>query len=322
MSVEHTVIAHYRHGTLEDALLKGLAAAGKDLDKLTPDDLAPADEFHIGGRQATVDFAAAFEPAADMHWLDIGSGLGGPSRYVVHHYKCRVTGVDLSEEYVAVAGSLARRVGLGGKVSYRQASALALPFADDSFDGAYMQHVGMNIADKAKLFNEVHRVLKPGGVFAIYDVMRGSEGVFTYPVPWASGAESNFVETPATYRALLTAEGFEVVEEHDRSDFAMAFFKALQARMARTGAPPAFGLQIVMGATAPQKVANMIGLVERGTIAPVVMICRRVETSRTRGMCRVQVRRSARDTHITDTSRHRLVRACYNPLTRGSARAP
>src|SRR3990170_204516 len=124
MTVECTVIEHYRHGALEDALLKGLAAAGKDVNNLTPDDLAPADEFHIGGRQATIDFAAEFKPSADTHWLDIGSGLGG-------------------------------------KVSYRQASALALPFENNTFDGAYMQHVGMNIADKAKLFGEVHRVLKP-----------------------------------------------------------------------------------------------------------------------------------------------------------------
>jgi ubiquinone/menaquinone biosynthesis C-methylase UbiE len=279
MSVEHTVIAHYRHGALEDALLQGLAAAGKDLDKLTPDDLAPADEFHIGGRQATVDFVAEFKPAADMHWLDIGSGLGGPARYVAHHYKCRVTGVDLSEEYVAVAGSLSQRVGLGGKVGYRQASALDLPFDGNSFDGAYMQHVGMNIADKARLFNEVHRVLKPGGTFALYDVMRGKDGIFNYPVPWASGEETNFIETPATYRALLSAEGFEVIKERDRTDFALDFFKALQAKSAAGGGPPKFGLQIVMGASTPQKVANMIGLIERGTVAPVVMICRRVEVN-------------------------------------------
>ena len=279
MTVERIVIEHYRHGTLEDALLKGLAAAGKDIDRLTPDDLAPADEFHIGGRQATLDFAAEFAPGAGMHWLDIGSGIGGASRYIAHHYDCRVTGIDLSEEYVEVAGALSRRVGLGGKVGYRQASALALPFADNTFDGAYMQHVGMNIADKAKLFNEVHRVLKPGAVFATYDVMRGNDGAFTYPVPWASSEESNFIETPATYRALLSAEGFEVVKERNRTDFAMDFFRALQARMAQAGRPPAFGLQIVMGATALQKVANMIGLVERGTIAPTVMICRRADVS-------------------------------------------
>ena len=276
MTIENTVIAHYWHGALEEALLQGLAVAGKDIDKLAPDDLAAADEFHIGGRQATVDFVAEFQPGAGTHWLDIGSGLGGPSRFVAHSCHCRVTGVDLSEEYVAVAGSLASRVGLADKVDYRQGSALALPFGDNSFDGVYMQHVGMNIADKAKLFNEVHRVLKPDGIFALYDVMRGNDGTFNYPVPWASGAESNFIETPATYRALLNAEGFEIVRERNRVDFAMGFFRALQAKAGGGGRPSPFGLQIVMGANTPQKVANMIGLVECGSVAPVVMICRRV----------------------------------------------
>ena len=277
MTVERTVLEHYRHGALEDALLKGLAAAGKDIDKLTPDDLAPADEFHIGGRQATVDFAAEFKPAAETHWLDIGSGLGGPSRYVAQTYRCRVTGVDLSEEYVAVAGALAQRVGLGDRVSYRQASALALPFEDNAFDGAFMQHVGMNIADKTKLFGEIHRVLKPNGILALYDVMSGNDGVFSFPVPWASGEGTNFIETPATYRALLSAKGFEVTGERNRRDFAMATFRALQARSGRARAPSKFGLQIVMGANTPQKVANMFGMIERGTIVPVEMICRRVE---------------------------------------------
>ncbi len=277
MTVEAIVIEHYRHGALEDALLKGLQAAGKDLNTLTPDDLAPADEFHMGGRQATVEFAAEFKPSADMHWLDIGSGLGGASRYIAHEYKCRVTGVDLSEEYVAVAGSLSTRVGLEGKVSYRQASALALPFKDGTFDGAYMQHVGMNIADKTKLFGEVHRVLKPGAVFAIYDIMRTDEGPFSYPVPWTSTEETNFIEAPATYRALLTAEGFEVVKERNRSRFAIEFYRNMKARIAASGGPPAFGLHIIMGAAAPERSANMISLLERGTIAPVEMICRRVQ---------------------------------------------
>jgi ubiquinone/menaquinone biosynthesis C-methylase UbiE len=283
MTVERTVIEHYRHGALEDALLKALAAAGKDINNLTPDDLAPADEFHIAGRQATIDFAAEFKPAADTHWLDIGSGLGGPSRYLAHTYNCRITGVDLSEEYVAVAGSLSQRVGLGSKVSYRQASALALPFENNTFDGAYMQHVGMNITDKGKLFGEIHRVLKPSGIFAIYDVMRGNDSVFSYPVPWASAEEINFVETPATYRALLAAEGFEVVQERNRRDFAMDLFGVLQAKVIQAGGPSKFGLQIVMGANTSQKVGNMISMIERGTVAPVEMICRRIEVNRTRG---------------------------------------
>ena len=218
-------------------------------------------------------------PAPGTHLLDIGCGIGGPSRFFAQHYDCHVTGVDLSEEYVVIAGSLARRVALDGRVQYRVASATDLPFPDGSFDGAYMEHVGMNIADKARLFHEVHRVLKPDGTFALYDVMRTGDGAFNYPVPWSSGDESNFIETPATYRALLTADGFEIVKERDRGDFALEFFRAMQARMAASGGPPPFGQQIVLGATAPQKVANLTALIEAGIVAPVEMICRRVEVN-------------------------------------------
>jgi ubiquinone/menaquinone biosynthesis C-methylase UbiE len=276
MTVEQSIIAHYRHGTLEEALLAGLVAAGKNPENLSPDDLAAADEFHLGGRQATQDLAAEFAPAAGMHLLDIGCGLGGPSRFFARHYGCRVTGVDLSEEYVITAGALARRVALDARVSYRVASALALPFPDNSFDAAYMQHVGMNIADKARLFHEVHRVLKPAALFAIYDVMRTGEGPLSYPLPWASDDAGNFIDTPAAYRALLSADGFEVIKERNRAAFALDIFRSLKAKMAR-GGPPPFGLHIVMGASAPQKVANTVALLECGTIAPVEIICRRVE---------------------------------------------
>jgi ubiquinone/menaquinone biosynthesis C-methylase UbiE len=279
MTVERTVIEHYRHGTLEEDMLKALAAAGKDIDRLTPDDLAPVDEFHIGGRRATVDFASELAPAADMHLLDIGSGLGGPARYFAQAYRCRVTGLDLSEEYVAVAGALAQRVGLADQVSYRQGNALDLPFDDATFDGAYMMHVGMNIADKARLYSEVHRVLKPGGAFGLYDVMRINEGLFSYPVPWSSGEETNFIETPATYRALLSAEGFEVVKERDRRQLAVDFYRERMANAAKRAGRPLLSVPIYMGANAAKKVANMNELLERGTIAPVEMICRRVEAN-------------------------------------------
>jgi ubiquinone/menaquinone biosynthesis C-methylase UbiE len=61
-----------------------------------------------------------------------------------------------------------------------------MPFPDRSFDGAYMLHVGMNIEDKEKLASEVARVLRPGSVFGIYDVMRTGPGELAYPVPWAA----------------------------------------------------------------------------------------------------------------------------------------
>ncbi len=209
MTVDHDITRHYGHGALDEAILSALKAAGKDPDKLTLADLAPIDEFHIGGRQATLDLAAQLDLPRGVHVLDIGSGIGGPSRTLAQERGWRIDGIDLTPEYVEVAERMSRRVGLGGAVSYRQASATALPFADATFDGAYMLHVGMNIADKKAAFAEIRRVLKPGGVFAIYDVMRESDGEFTYPVPWSTAAETNFIDTAGCLQAATGRSGLQ-----------------------------------------------------------------------------------------------------------------
>jgi ubiquinone/menaquinone biosynthesis C-methylase UbiE len=276
MELEQSVAQHYTHGSLEGAIFGALAASGKDLDHLAPAD-APVDEFHIGGRQATTEFAAELEIEPGLHLLDIGSGLGGASRYFAHECRCRVTAIDLTQEYVRAAEALAKRVGLENQISYQHGSALALPFAPRSFDGAYMLHVGMNIQDKARLFAEVQRVLKPGGIFGIYDVMRESgEGDLSFPVPWASSPDTSFVESAVTYRCLLESAGLAVQKERSRREFAVEFFRQMRARAAQGGGPPPLGLHILMGTSAPQKVANMIDNLERGLIAPTEIISRAI----------------------------------------------
>jgi ubiquinone/menaquinone biosynthesis C-methylase UbiE len=273
MTLDQSVARHYQHGALEQAILDALKSAGKDIERLSAADLAAVDEFHIGGRQATLDLANQLDLPRGARVLDVGCGIGGPSRCLAAARGWRIDGIDLTPEYVHVAEQLSRRVGLGDAVSYRQASATALPFADATFDGAYMLHVGMNIADKAKAFAEVRRVLKAGGLFAIYDVMRESDGAFAYPVPWSSAPETNFIDTASAYRRLLADAGFTVERERSRRDFAIALFKQMRQGVAQDG-PPVPGLQIVMGATAPQKVANMMGLLERGVFAPMEIIGR------------------------------------------------
>ena len=273
MDLDQNIAQHYAHGALETAILAALAAAGKNPDALTPSDLAPVDEFHIGGRQATRDLSAQLDLSRGARVLDVGSGLGGPSRYFSEDRGWQVQGIDLTPEYVDVATSLSRRVGLADITAYRVASASELPFDDLSFDGAYMLHVGMNIADKRTAFAEVHRVLKPRGLFAIYDVMLEGNGDFAYPVPWSSGPETNFIASAEAYRTDLSAAGFTIVKERNRRDFALESFAQMRQRMA-AGGPSAPGLQIAMGATAAQKVANMMGGVQRGLFAPVEIISR------------------------------------------------
>ena len=272
MPANADVSRHYTHGELIEAIRAGLAALGKPPDAVTVDDLAPVDEFHIGGRKATADLLSQLRLSAGMHVLDVGCGLGGAARFVVSRYGCRVTGIDLTTEYVEAGNTLTDWVGLKDRISLHQGSALATPFADRSFDAAYMLHVGMNIADKGRLAQEVARVLRPGSRFGIYDVMRTGPGDLAYPVPWAATAELSAVADPQEYRRALQAAGFSVSGERNRRDFALAFFAELRAKTAAAGGPPPLGLHVLMGSSTPQKLENMIGNISASHIAPIELI--------------------------------------------------
>jgi ubiquinone/menaquinone biosynthesis C-methylase UbiE len=271
---ERRIAQHYSQSDLERTILDALIASGKDIERLQASDLSAVDEFHTGGRQATVELAAQAGFEAHMHILDIGCGIGGPSRYFAEAHGCRVTGIDLTEDFVRAAEALARRVGLAGRVAYRQASALALPFEPASFDGAYMMHAGMNIQDKAALFEEVRRVLRRGAVFAIYDVMRTGEGRLSFPVHWAATEETSFVDGVAEYRRALDAKGFDLIKERNRHEFAREVFREVQARAAESADAPPLGVQILMKTDIEQKLANVVSNVEQGLIAPFELICR------------------------------------------------
>jgi len=236
---------------------------------------APVDEFHIGGRQASEDFLSQLDLTLEKQVLDVGCGLGGAARFAASRYGCHVTGIDLTPEYIETAKAVCAWVGLDNRISLRQGSALAMPFADGTFDCAYMLHVGMNIDDKEKLFSEVSRVLRPHSLFGIYDVMRIGDDELTYPVPWATTSETSAVAKPTQYHQALEKAGFAVTAEHNRRDFALAFFDQLRARTAAAGGPPPLGLHILMGRNTPDKVQNMIANVSNGRIAPVELIARK-----------------------------------------------
>lgn len=276
MPAQVDVSKHYTHGGLVEAIRAGIVALGKAPDTVTVDDLAPVDEFHIGGRRASEEFLDQLGFSAQMHVLDIGCGLGGPARFVASRYGSRVTGVDLTTEYVETGNALCKWVRLDQRISLRQGSALAMPFADRRFDGAYMMHVGMNIEDKEKLAAEVARVLRPGSCCGIYDVMRTGPGELAYPVPWATTADLSAVATPERYKKALEEAGFTVIAERNRRDFALAFFADLRAKMAAAGGPPPLGLHVLMGKNTPEKVQNVIDSISKGLIAPVELIARKL----------------------------------------------
>ncbi|MCZ3378111.1 class I SAM-dependent methyltransferase [Rhizobium sp. AG207R] len=275
MSTEEKVASHYTHGSLETAILQTLAADGADIENLRIRDLAGVDEFHLGRHAATVDFARDLDLSAGLRVADIGSGLGGPARHFADSYGCLVSGVDLTEEFVQVANSLTARCGLTEQVSFQQGSALALPLESGGFDRATLIHVGMNIEDKARLFSEIRRILKPGGSFGLYEIMQMREGALPYPMPWAMEPETSFVCSPDTYRNLLDEAGFVVELEQDRSALAIRLAHEARARAA-AGELRDQGVRTLMGPRAGERIGNVNMSVEGGLLAPIEMIARAI----------------------------------------------
>ncbi|WP_120635169.1 methyltransferase domain-containing protein [Ruegeria sp. EL01] len=270
--IEDAVAQHYTTGALTERVREALQASGVDPDAATVADLKAGDEFHTGGVAATDHLFAQLAPTHATRVLDIGCGIGGTSRYVVDHYDSNVTGVDLTPEFVETAIALSDLVGLSQKMTFVVGSALDLPVPDAGFDLAVMLHVGMNIDDKAGLFSEVSRVLATGGTFALFDVMGGSvDEPLAFPLPWSTLPETSFVDAPDVYKDAAAAAGMELVAENDRTEFAIAFFQEVFARVAESGPAP-LGIHLMMGETAPEKFQNYVANLEAGRIRPTEMI--------------------------------------------------
>ena len=270
MSVEERVQEHYGNADVIDLVDASLRTLGKDPSRLVPEDLALIDELHIGGPEATADLIKACGFAAGLRILDVGSGLGGPARAFARKAGVHITGIDLTAGFVNAARVLSDRLGMSGSTAFQQASALDLPFAPHTFDGAYMIHVGMNIGPKERLFGQVHRVLKPGATFAIYDVMQIGPGAITFPMPWSSVAETSFVATPDAYESALRAAGFTIAAVHDKQAFAHAVFEKMAAMQAKGPAPV---LQH-RGADFAIKSRNLRDMLHGGVLAPRMILAR------------------------------------------------
>lgn len=262
---------HYASPGLGQRILEALGTAGKDIDHLVSEDLAPVDEFHIRGREATLELADVAEVKASHRVLDVGSGIGGSSRCLAERIGCHVVGLDLTEEYCRVAEMLSDRIGLSELVSFRQGDALDLPFADEAFDIVWTEHAAMNIPDKSRLYGEMHRVLKPGGRLALHDVVAGTMVPVLFPVPWARTPDSSFLVTGEELHRLLDQAGFGIIDWSDVTEPARRWFTAMAERLRQEGPPP-LGYHLLLGEDFMQMAQNQRRNLEEGRIALVRVV--------------------------------------------------
>ena len=272
--VNEAIQAHYGRADLGEAILTALEKSGKDLKHLTPEDLASVDEFHIRGRAATLELAKAAGVDSTKRVLDVGSGVGGTSRCLAREFGCRVTGIDLTDEYCRAAAMLTAKIGLTDLVDFRQGDATNMPFQDDSFDVVWTEHVAMNIPDKRGLYREMYRVMKPGGTLAIYDILAGPSGPVHFPVPWARTPDTSFLVSPDQLRDLLQETGFKVSAWSDTTDMARAWFVALAEKIRKEGLPP-LGFHVLLGKDFPAMAQNQRRNLEEGRIVLAQVVARK-----------------------------------------------
>lgn len=275
MSENSNITRHYESGDLLERLQAALADDGADPDRPGIEALSHYDHFHGRGMEATRELADVLQVSSGDHLLDIGCGLGGPARYLSDRFDCRVTGIDLTEEFCAVARHLTQALGLAGRVAIEQGDALAMPFEDGSFDGAYSMNVSMNIADKAGLYAEVRRVLRPGAWLVLSELALGPAGHPDYPTPWALTAESSFLSTLEETLAGLEAAGFAIVSTRDTVAENLRFGARSRAMVERGEKPPQRAVTLMHGELAATAMANTAAGIKAGCLVPIEILCRK-----------------------------------------------
>jgi SAM-dependent methyltransferase len=274
MSIEAEVARHYGTEGIAARVLAAFHAAQGEGAPVTVEALAPLDQFHGRGPVATRELVALLQPQPGERLLDIGSGIGGPARWIATKCDCHVTGVDLTPEFCAAAEALNQATGLADRVRIIHGSALALPVPDGAFDAAYSQNVIMNIADKPLFYREAFRALRPGGRLALSNLCAGLAGEPHYPVPWAMTAETSFLATPDEMRADLAAAGFEIAKFHDTSAAVLDAQRRNRARL-EAGTLPVVAADIILGARAREMQRNTLCNTEEGRCAIIEALVRK-----------------------------------------------
>ena len=274
MADRNSISDHWATGDVFSRIVDAMKAAGIDPETVTVEQLAPVDHFHARGFPATIELADTLPIRAGQRLVDIGCGIGGPARYMAQRFGCRVDGVDITAPFVDAGNKLTALVGMQDAVTIEHGDGQELPYANQTFDGGYTQHVTMNVPDRSAFFSEAFRVLKPGAFFALTEHGLGELGDPHHPLPWSEDGSGAYLMRPADTVAMLEQSGFSDIQVTDTGEkYLQGDLRAIE--LAEKGEAPAFGVHILLGKLAPQIVRNAARNIQEGRTHPVQIICRK-----------------------------------------------
>jgi ubiquinone/menaquinone biosynthesis C-methylase UbiE len=272
------VVEHYSPHGLVKMLQSALAQSGLQNSIVPVEKLAMLDQFHVLGFQATVELAALCNISPQTKVLDIGSGLGGASRYLAKNFGCHVTGIDLSPEFVEASRYLTRRTGLEANAKFEVADAINMPFENETFDLAWTQHVAMNIEDRSALYAEIRRILKLDGRLAIFDIVKGKNDEIVFPMPWAATKATSFLLGFEEMQKVLLEAHFEIIHWKDKTAEALEWMQQQNAQMNQQTSLPSLSLPAIMGKEFMKAGANMVSALKEGRAGLVQAIVSNKQT--------------------------------------------
>jgi SAM-dependent methyltransferase len=191
---------------------------------------------------------------------------------MARRFGCNVNGIDITRPFVDTANKLTALVRMQDSVSIEHGDGQRLPYGDVTFDGAYSQHVTMNVADRRSFFSEAHRVLKRGAFFALTEHGLGPKGDPWFPLPWSTDGTGSYLHTSSETIALLESVGFGAIVVEDKGKDYEAAYRATLAKAEKEGPPP-LGLHLLLGATAAEKTRNALRNIEEGRTHPFQLVC-------------------------------------------------